>query len=50
MKKVMQSLILALVLSFVPSLLFAANFIEIYRDDGVTCFLDISSIQVRSIL
>lgn len=45
MKKVMQSLILALVLSFVPSLLFAANFIEIYRDDGVTCFLDISSIQ-----
>ena len=45
MKKVMQSLILALVLSFVPSLLFAANFIEIYRNDEIIIFLDTASIK-----
>lgn len=45
MKKMMMSLLLALMLTLVPSCLFAADFVEIYRDDAITIFLDTSSIE-----
>ena len=45
MKKMMMSLILALMLTLVPSCLFAANFLEIHRDDETTLFLDTASIE-----
>jgi hypothetical protein len=45
MKKMMMSLLLALMLTFVPSCLFAAEYVEIYSDSDYLIYLDTSSIQ-----
>ena len=45
MKKMMMSLILALMLTLVPSCLFASNFVEIYSDSNYLIYLETSSIQ-----
>lgn len=45
MKKMMMSLLLALMLTLVPSCLFASDFVKIYRDEEITVFLDTSSIE-----
>ena len=45
MKKMMMSLLLALMLTLVPSCLLAAEFVEIYRDREYLIYLETSSIQ-----
>jgi hypothetical protein len=45
MKKIVISWIVALMLTLVPSCLFAAYFVEIYRDDEKAIFLDTTSIE-----
>ena len=45
MKKMMMSLILALMLTLVPSCLFASEYVEIYRDSNYLIYLETSSIQ-----
>lgn len=45
MKKMMMSLLLALMLTLVPSCLLASDFVQVYSNEERTYFLDIASIE-----